>query len=63
MRVAKAALAATLLFVGRALGQVDEKEKEPAAIVEIGAAGEWALNHGGSSYGFDWHGWLRGHKR
>jgi hypothetical protein len=51
MRVAKAALAATLLFVGRALGQVDEKEKEPAAIVEIGAAGEWALNHGGSSYG------------
>ena len=26
-------------------------EKEPAAIVEIGGAGEWALTHGNPSYG------------
>jgi hypothetical protein len=30
---------------------VDEKEKEPAAILEFGAAGEWALTHGTPSYG------------
>jgi hypothetical protein len=51
MRAAKVALLATLLFVGRAFGQVDEKEKEPAAILEIGGAGEWALTHGTPSYG------------
>jgi len=40
---------AILLLAGRAIGQAEEKE--PAAIVEIGAAGEWALTHGTSSYG------------
>jgi hypothetical protein len=49
MRAAKVAFLAALIVVGRAFGQVEEKD--PAAIVEIGAAGEWALNHGGPSYG------------
>jgi hypothetical protein len=51
MGTAKVALLATLLFVGKAFGQVEDKEKEPAAILEIGAAGQWALNHGAPSYG------------
>ena len=49
MRIATTALPATLLFAGRAFGQVEEKE--PAAIIEIGGAGEWALTHGTPSYG------------
>ena len=49
MRIATTALLATLLFAGRAFGQVEETE--PAAIVEIGGAGEWALTHGTPSYG------------
>jgi len=49
MRAIHAALLATLLFAGKAVGQMNEKE--PAAIVEIGGAGEWALNHGTPSYG------------
>lgn len=49
MRAATVALLASLLFAGRALGQADEKE--PAAIIEIGGAGEWALTHGTPSYG------------
>src|ERR1700692_3356914 len=49
MRAAKVALLAILLFTGEAFGQVEEKE--PAAILEIGAAGEWALTHGTPSYG------------
>ena len=49
MRIATTALPATLLFAGRAFGQVEETE--PAAIVEIGGAGEWALTHGTPSYG------------
>lgn len=40
MRAAKLVLLATLLFAGRAFGQVEEKE--PTAILEIGGAGEWA---------------------
>ena len=51
MRAAKVAMLAALLFVGRAFGQVEEKEREPAAIVEIGSAGGWALTHGKPSYG------------
>jgi hypothetical protein len=51
MRAAKLALLAALLVVGRAYGQVEEKEKEPAAIIEIGGAGEWALTHGTPGYG------------
>ena len=50
-RVAYLAVLAVLLFAGRALGQVAEEEKEPAAIVELGAAGQWALNGGKPSYG------------
>jgi hypothetical protein len=49
MRANKIALLAILLFAGRAFGQVEEKE--PKAIIEIGGAGEWALNHGTPSYG------------
>ena len=51
MKAANAALLAALLFVGRAFGQVEGKEKEPAAIVELGGAGEWALTHGAPAYG------------
>ena len=49
MRAAKLALLATLSVAGRAFGQLEQKE--PAAIVEIGAAGEWALTHGNPAYG------------
>jgi hypothetical protein len=49
MRAASTALIAALLFAGRAFGQAEQKE--PAAIVEIGGAGEWALTHGTPSYG------------
>ena len=49
MRAAKAALPAILLFAGEGFGQVEYKE--PAAILEIGAAGEWALTHCTPSYG------------
>ena len=49
MRAAKLVLLATLLFAGRAFGQVEEKE--PNAILEIGGAGEWSLTHGTPSYG------------
>jgi hypothetical protein len=49
MRAAKLVLLVTLLFAGRAFGQVEEKE--PAAILEIGGAGEGALTHGTPSYG------------
>jgi hypothetical protein len=48
MRIAAGVLLAILLFAARAAAQ---KEKEPAAIVELGGAGEWALNHGKPSYG------------
>jgi hypothetical protein len=49
MKAAKAALLATLLVAGKVLGQVEEKE--PAAILEIGGAGDWALTHGKPAYG------------
>lgn len=49
MRVAKAALLVTLSLTGKAFGQVEEKE--PAAILEIGGAGQWALTHGKPGYG------------
>jgi hypothetical protein len=51
MRAANVALLTALLFVGKAFGQVEEKEKEPASILEIGGTGEWALTHGTPSYG------------
>jgi hypothetical protein len=40
-------IAALLLFAG----QAQAEEKEPSAIVEIGNAGEWGLQNGGSSFG------------
>ena len=40
---------ALLLCAGTARAQ--EAEKEPRAIVEVGAAGEWAVKGAGSSYG------------
>jgi hypothetical protein len=49
MKLAKVAALAILLFAGKAFGQAEEKE--PAAILEIGTAGEWALTHGTPSYG------------
>lgn len=42
-------LAALLLFAAKA--QAGDKEKEPSAELEIGAAGEWGLPGGGSSFG------------
>ncbi len=52
-RAARIVLISTLLLAGRAFGQDvgRETEKEPAAIVELGAAGQWALTHGVPSYG------------
>ncbi len=44
-------VALALLFAAKAFGQAEQKEREPAAIVEIGAAGEWTLTHGTPSYG------------
>ena len=49
MRAAKLVLLATLLLPGKDFGQVEDKE--PAAIFEIGGAGEAALTHGTPSYG------------
>ncbi len=40
-------MAALLLFAGKAQAE----EKEPAAVVEIGGAGEWSLGNGGFSFG------------
>ncbi len=51
MRAAHLALLTALLFAGRALCQVAGEEKEPVAIVELGGAGQWALNGGKPSYG------------
>ena len=41
---------AALLFVER-VPAAEDAEKEPAAILEVGAAGERAITSGGSSYG------------
>lgn len=51
MGIAKVALLAALLLGRRAFGQVEAKDKEPAAILELGGVGEWALTHGTPSYG------------
>jgi hypothetical protein len=61
MNAATTALLTTLLFAAIAPAQgpnsapvqpsAPTEEKEPAAIVELGAAGEWALTHGRPSYG------------
>ncbi|MGA7325289.1 MAG: hypothetical protein WBX25_12570 [Rhodomicrobium sp.] len=39
---------AALLFVA---GKAQAEDKEPSAVFEIGGAGEWGLQHGGSSFG------------
>jgi hypothetical protein len=49
--IAKAALLAALVLAGKGSAQVEEKE--PAAILEVGAAGEWALTDGTPAYGPD----------
>ena len=52
-------LGALLCFAGQALAQTaapagkDAGDKESAAILEIGAAGGWSLNGGGSGFGPD----------
>jgi hypothetical protein len=46
-RGALMALIAALQFAEKAQAE----EKEPAAVVEIGGAGEWSLGNGGSSFG------------
>jgi hypothetical protein len=51
MRVAHAALLAFSQLAVRAFGQGEAQEKEPKAIVEVGAAGNWELTHGAPSYG------------
>jgi len=50
MRFGPWALALLALFCAGAV-RAQETGKEPAAIVEVGAAGEWGVNGGGSSYG------------
>jgi hypothetical protein len=40
-------MAAPLLFAGPALAE----DKEPSAIIQIGAAAEWSLQGGGSGFG------------
>jgi hypothetical protein len=52
------ALLAALLFAGAVSAQPQQastpakiEEPEPKAIIEIGAAGEWALTHGSPAYG------------
>jgi hypothetical protein len=56
--IANIPLLATLLFAGTTLCHAQQgttaspaEESEPKAIIEIGAAGEWALTHGSPSYG------------
>jgi hypothetical protein len=61
MNAATTALLTTLLFAAITPAQdpnsaparpsTPTEEKEPAAIIELGAAGEWALTHGRPSYG------------
>ena len=46
MGTVKVVALALALFASKALSQ--SEDKEPAAIVEIGGAGEWALSHGGA---------------
>src|SRR5579859_5317218 len=50
MRVTKAALTVGL-FVCSASAWAQAPEKEPAAIVEVGAAGNWSVKGGGSAFG------------
>jgi hypothetical protein len=53
-KILQAALAvAALLCAGRAWAEeaAGPEEKEPTAIIEVGASAEWGLKHGGSSYG------------
>jgi hypothetical protein len=45
--LARGQVLALLLFAGAALAE----DKEPFAVFELGAAGEWGLNGGGSSFG------------
>ncbi len=49
MSAAKLALAGALLIASGVFCQAGEKE--PVAIIEVGAAGEWALTHGTPAYG------------
>jgi hypothetical protein len=49
IKAASIAILIILPLTVRAKGQ--EAEKEPKAILEIGGAGEWALNHGTPGYG------------
>ena len=50
MRVAKATLT-VCCFVGSASASAQSPEKEPAAIVEVGGAGNWSVKGGGSAFG------------
>jgi hypothetical protein len=61
MRAITTAILTTLLFAANVPAQgpiyspdqpsSQTEQKEPAAILEVGAAGEWALTHGRPSYG------------
>jgi hypothetical protein len=46
-RAMMGAMAALLVVAGRARAE----DKEPSAFVELGGAGEWGLQHGGSNFG------------
>ena len=55
VRAAPFALLIASLFVcsGHAFAQPADVDNEPVAIVELGGAGSWNLNGGGSSFGAD----------
>lgn len=50
MRVAKITLT-VCCFVGSASASAQSPEKEPAAIVEVGGAGNWNVKGGGAAFG------------
>jgi hypothetical protein len=46
-------IAGLVICSGTGFAQAVDKEPEPAAIVEVGGAGDWNLKGGGSSFGAD----------
>ena len=50
-RIAVIGVATAAVLLLGAQAQAEDRQNEPAADIEIGAAGEWALPGGGSSFG------------
>jgi hypothetical protein len=46
-------IALSILSAGKAFAQADEKEPEPAAIVELGGATSWNVRGGAAAFGAD----------